>query len=120
MSKVYKSDRLSFTQLLLALVALCMSSMIAAVIVASLLVDPMRHFMRWVTAFLLIAASIFGASFAALCVWLMVRVVNRPRKPGFALCTLVAVMVTPLAYVGAAKSRNSFRSDLSMTLNGLD
>ena len=62
MSKVYKSDRLSFTQLLLALLALCMSSMIAAVIVASLLVDPMRHFLRWVTAFLLISLSIFGAA----------------------------------------------------------
>jgi PAS domain S-box-containing protein len=62
MSKVYKSDRLSFTQLLLALLALYMSSMIAAVIIASLLVDPMRHFLRWVTAFLLISVSIFGAA----------------------------------------------------------
>src|SRR5438093_7096901 len=62
MSKLYKSDRLSLSQLLLALLALCMSSMIAAVIVVSLLVDPMRHFLRWVTAFLLIALSIFGAA----------------------------------------------------------
>jgi len=39
-----------------------MSSIIGAVIVASVLVDPMRHFLKWVTAFLLIALSIFGAA----------------------------------------------------------
>jgi len=55
MGNVDKSERLSFTQLLLALLVLCVISIIAAVIVASMVVDPMLHFLKWVTAFLLIA-----------------------------------------------------------------
>src|SRR5207253_4022409 len=62
MSNMDKSERLSFTQLLLPLLALSVCSIIAAVIVASLLVDPLEHFLRWVAAFLLIALSIFGAA----------------------------------------------------------
>src|SRR2546425_348423 len=62
MSNVDKSERLSFTQLLLAVLASCVSSLIVAVILASLVVDPTRYFLRWVTAFLLIALSILGAA----------------------------------------------------------
>ncbi|TLY20709.1 MAG: PAS domain S-box protein [Nitrospirae bacterium] len=62
MSNVDKSERLSFTQLLLALLALCVTSIIAAVIVASVVVDPLQHFLRWAAAFFLIALSIFGAA----------------------------------------------------------
>ena len=61
MSNVDKSERLSFTQLLLGLLAFA-SSIIAAVVVVSLVVDPMRYFLTWVVAFLVIALSICGAA----------------------------------------------------------
>jgi PAS domain S-box-containing protein len=62
MQNVRIPDRLKDPfKLLLALFALCVGSVIAGVIVASLLVDPMRHFLGWMIALLLIVASILGA-----------------------------------------------------------
>ena len=62
MRKVRNFDRLRDPiKVVLTLFALCVCSMIAGVIVASLLVDPLRHVLGWMTALLLIVVSILGA-----------------------------------------------------------
>jgi len=52
-----------------------------------------------------LALSIFGVGFAAFCVWLTVRIVNRRKKPGkafWATVVVVMMMLYPLS-VGPAE-----------------
>jgi hypothetical protein len=46
-----------------------------------------------------VALSIFGLAFAALCVWLVVRIVNRRER--WAKWTLAAIVGLPLLYVAS-------------------
>jgi hypothetical protein len=51
-----------------------------------------------------VALSVFGVAFAAFCVWLAVRMVNRGRKPGraFWAAALVVGLMLYVASIGPA------------------